>query len=129
MDRIRFGIVGCGTSNGLAMSLLHAAKEKYSCLEFMFLICKGRSKKADLSLFETKSNTYTSFLTFSWAFISDVDIESECIRFMGIIRNDLWAAWRLLKLRTYKAKFSFLTAESLMDHSDSKVTQMLNQDY
>ena len=30
VDRIRFGIVGCGTRNGLAMSLLHAAKENFT---------------------------------------------------------------------------------------------------
>ena len=110
METMRFGVVGCGTSNGLAISLLHASKtkEKYSSLESTFLICRGRSSKADLSLYETKDERYTSFLTFSWAFIADVDIDSECIRFMGILRNDIWAVWRVLKLRTYKGTFSYL---------------------
>lgn len=30
------------------------------------------------------------------------------MRFLGILRNDVWAVWRVLLLRTYKAKFSYL---------------------
>ena len=30
VDRIRFGLIGCGTRNGLAMSLLHVAKENFT---------------------------------------------------------------------------------------------------
>lgn len=56
----------------------------------------------------TSSKSYVSFLTFSWAMISDIDIESEKIRFLGILRNDVWALWRVLLLRTYKARFSYL---------------------
>jgi sphingosine kinase len=40
--------------------------------------------------------------------IADIDIESEAIRFLGILRNDVWAAWRVIRLRSYRAKFSYL---------------------
>lgn len=110
--KLKFGIVGCGTSNGLAKSLTHAANEKYNDngLESTFLICKGHSQTMDISKYQTLSSkkTYTSFLTFSWAFIADLDIESEVIRFLGVLRNDIWAVWGILKLRTYRAKFSYL---------------------
>ena len=75
------------------------------------MICKGQTSKLDLSHYETENKTYMSFLTFSWAFIADADIESECIRFMGVLRNDIWAVWRILNLRTYRAKFSYLPLE------------------
>lgn len=115
IDRLNFGIVGCGTSNGLAASINYAANEKYSPLESMFLISRGGLKTLDLSHYETASRTYTSFLTYSWAFIADVDIESELIRFMGILRNDIWAVWRLICLRTYRAKFSYVPNISSFD--------------
>jgi sphingosine kinase len=47
----------------------------------------------------------------SWAIIADCDIESEFIRFLGVLRNDIWGAWRVINLRTYKAKFSYLPAK------------------
>ena len=115
IDRLNFGIVGCGTSNGLAASINYAANEKYSPLESMFLISRGGLKTLDLSHYETASRTYTSFLTYSWAFIADVDIESELIRFMGILRNDIWAVWRLICLRSYRARFSYVPNTSSFD--------------
>ena len=109
LQRLAIGIVGCGTSNGLAKSILHQSMEKYSPLESTFLICKGRTSYLDLSQYETISGkAYTGFLTFSWAFIADVDLDSECIRWMGVARNDVWAAYRILINRSYRAKFSYL---------------------
>jgi hypothetical protein len=124
-----------GTSNGLAASILSAAKvclcvffitklhlllrdetsiyfqfsqEKYGVIESTFLVCKGHTTMLDLSHYQTETKSYTSFLTFSWAMIADIDIESEAIRFLGILRNDVWAAWRVIRLRSYRAKFSYL---------------------
>jgi len=74
------------------------------------MIVKGRSSKCDLSHYETENESYGAFLTYSWAMIADIDIESETIRFMGMLRNDLWAVWRVINLRSYKGKFSFLPA-------------------
>ena len=74
------------------------------------MIVKGRSSKCDLSHYETENESYGAFLTYSWAMIADIDIESETIRFMGRLRNDIWAVWRVINLRSYKGKFSFLPA-------------------
>jgi len=102
------GIVGCGTSNGLAKSLLHAAGERYGPLESTFAICKGRAAPVDLARYEVARSLYSGFLTFSWAFIADVDLDSECLRWMGVLRNDVWAAYRILVNRSYRARFSYL---------------------
>ena len=76
------------------------------------MIVKGMSSPVDLSRYETKSNSYTSFLTFSWAMIADIDIESECIRWAGFLRMDIWGVVRLLFLRKYRAKFSYFPAHA-----------------
>uniref|UniRef100_A0A7S1FT61 DAGKc domain-containing protein n=1 Tax=Corethron hystrix TaxID=216773 RepID=A0A7S1FT61_9STRA len=112
-EKLTFGVVGGGTMNGLVSSLLYAKKEKFNPLESMFLICRGRSSKMDLSFYETESKTYTAFLTFSWALVADSDIESECIRFMGPLRTDIWAVWRMIFLRKYRATFSYLPPENI----------------
>jgi len=71
------------------------------------MIVKGMSSSVDLSRYESRSTSYTSFLTFSWAMIADIDIESECIRWTGFLRMDIWGAVRVLFLRKYRAKFSY----------------------
>ena len=40
--------------------------------------------------------------------IADIDIESECIRWAGFLRMDIWGVVRMLFLRKYRAKFSYL---------------------
>jgi sphingosine kinase len=56
----------------------------------------------------------------TWAMIADIDIESEKIRFLGNLRMDVWGAWRVLNLRSYKAKFSYLPVD---EDSEKKMTQ------
>ena len=85
-------------------------QEKHSPIDSAFMIVKGMSSTIDLSRYETKSNSYTSFLTFSWAMIADIDIESECIRWAGFLRMDIWGVVRLLFLRKYRARFSYIPA-------------------
>uniref|UniRef100_A0A7S4EE35 DAGKc domain-containing protein n=1 Tax=Pseudo-nitzschia australis TaxID=44445 RepID=A0A7S4EE35_9STRA len=108
LKKIKLGAIGAGTSNGFSASLAHASKENFSPLDSVFMIAKGISFWIDLSLYETKSNTYTSFLTFSWAMIADIDIESESIRWTGFLRMDIWGIVRVLFLRKYRARFSYL---------------------
>jgi len=48
----------------------------------------------------------------SWAIIADIDIESECIRFLGALRNDIWGVWRVINLRSYRARFSYLPIDT-----------------
>jgi sphingosine kinase len=121
-------VIGCGTANGMATTLTYASQERYSVTDETFLIAKGRTVEGDLSNFEILDNTstartnssstsaiirkYTSFLTFSWASIADIDIESECIHWLGAARFDVWAVLRVLLLRKYRAKFSYLPATS-----------------
>mmetsp|Transcript_10205 Transcript_10205/g.29957 ORF Transcript_10205/g.29957 Transcript_10205/m.29957 type:complete len:580 (-) Transcript_10205:106-1845(-) len=108
LKKIKLGTIGAGTSNGFSASLAHASKENISPLDSAFMIAKGMSAWVDLSRYETKSKSYTSFLTFSWAMIADIDIESECIRWAGFLRMDIWGVVRVLFLRKYRARFSYL---------------------
>ena len=55
LKKLSFGIIGCGTCNGLAATLLHWANEKYSPLESTYMICKGQIGPMDLSRYETLS--------------------------------------------------------------------------
>ena len=49
-----------------------------------------------------------SFLSLEWALAADIDIESESLRFLGNLRFDVYALIRVLWLRKYKGRFSYL---------------------
>lgn len=120
LSKMKLGVVGSGTSNGLAKTLAHASKELDSAIDYAFLVAKGNAEKMDLSLYETSSSKYLSFLTLSWAMVADIDIESEAIRFMGFLRMDIWGVLSVLRMRRYRAKFSYLPPT---DKSNTSVTK------
>lgn len=77
-------------------------------LESTFLIARCQTIWIDLSKYSVQDKTYTSFLTFSWAMIADIDIDSECIRFLGALRNDIWGVRCVAGMRTYRGRLSYL---------------------
>jgi sphingosine kinase len=115
LQKLKVGVVGCGTSNGFATSLMLESKERYGLTNETFLICKGKSVWTDLSQYTLTDKSYISFLTYSWAIIANIDIESEVIHFMGESRFDIWAVWRCIFLRRYRARFSYLPASKVQD--------------
>lgn len=46
------------------------------------------------------------FLMLGWAIISDCDINSEVIRWIGPARFTIWGVYRVLFLRHYPAKLT-----------------------
>ncbi len=108
------GVIPAGTGNGLCKSLLELSGEPYDPISAAFLIAKGKKQPCDLVTFKQNSRRYYSFLSLSWAIASDVDIESERLRFLGYLRTEIYALMRIINLRSYKGRFSFLP------HSDWK---------
>ena len=47
------------------------------------------------------------FLMLAWAIVSDCDINSEVIRWIGPARFTIWGVFRVLFLRQYPAYFRF----------------------
>ncbi len=108
------GVIPAGTGNGLCKTLLELSGEPYDPISAAFLIAKGKKQSCDLVAFKQNSRRYHSFLSLSWAIVSDVDIESERLRFLGYLRTNIYALMRIISLRSYKGRFSFLP------HSDWK---------
>jgi sphingosine kinase len=91
-------------------------------LESAFLIARGETLWMDLSKYETNQSTYTSFLTFTWAMIADLDIDSEVIRCLGDIRLDIWAVMCVARGRTYRGRLSYLPPPTALKNGDSRPT-------
>ena len=123
LSKMKFGIIPCGTFNGLSKSILHWSNVQYDVMESIFHVCKGHTSTLDIATYTllpdtataTKSlpKSYLSFLSFAWGLIADCDHESECLRWLGAIRSDIWAVYRgLLCRRNYRARFSYLPPNS-----------------
>lgn len=125
LQNITFGFIGAGTSNGMAKSIAYASYERSSVMDATFLIAKGHTRQCDLSLYHTKSKSYWSFLTFSWAMLADIDIDSEVLRQLGSLRFDIWGLWRVLKLKKYRAKFSYLPKQDAQSSNMPALDQPL----
>ncbi|NJK49760.1 hypothetical protein HC931_17895 [Candidatus Gracilibacteria bacterium] len=101
---IPIGIIGAGTGNGLCKTILDLAGEPYDPIGAAFLIAKGKTRPLDLAVVQQQRCRYYSLLSLSWGFISDVDIESDRLRYLGSWKNTIYAILRILSLRTYKGR-------------------------
>ncbi|KAF0698153.1 Aste57867_11221 [Aphanomyces stellatus] len=97
-----------GSGNGLAMSLLHGAGETYCPENSAFLIAKGRSQPMDLATTRNATSSSYSFLALSWAFMADVDLQSEGYRFLGSARFTMAAIAKLLSRKQWRGRLSYV---------------------
>eukprot|EP00977_Amphora_coffeiformis_P016465 scaffold5108_cov172-Amphora_coffeaeformis.AAC.14 len=124
LRKVKIGIVGCGTSNGLAASLAKHASEMDDIMTCLFMIAKSKTIQIDLSKHQTQNSTMYSFLSYEYAMVADIDIQSEVIRWMGSLRFDLWGVLSVLRMRRYRARFTYLPAEKVPKHKTQGVVLM-----
>lgn len=102
------GMISAGTGNGFCKTLLELAGEPYDPISAAFIIAKGKTRPLDLALVEQNGRRYYSALSVSWGFVSDVDIESDRLRFFGSFKNTIYTLIRILSLRHYKGQLSYI---------------------
>lgn len=100
-----------GTGNGLAKSLLFESGEDFSVVNAVFLALKGTVEAVDLSLVQTRSKSYKSFLLLGWGLISDIDLLSESLRWMGEMRLYVAAVYFIMRKRFYRGRLSMYTGK------------------
>ena len=118
MAALTFGLVPCGTYNGLAKSLAHWGGDDHGPVSAAFRVAKGRARPLDVAAYAVRPaaggppRACASCLSFSWGLVADCDYESEVLRWLGPLRSDVWAVYRgLLNRRRYPARLSHLPAD------------------
>ncbi|KAJ3388863.1 hypothetical protein HDU84_009370 [Entophlyctis sp. JEL0112] len=106
------GTIGAGSSNAMNPNLGHPFVE-YGVLS----IIRETSRPMDvISVTFHKSNKVVySHLNLSWAYIADLDIESDNFRWIGREKTTLSAINRLLRLRRYRAHIGIMPATHKAD--------------
>ncbi|RHZ16670.1 hypothetical protein DYB37_008313 [Aphanomyces astaci] len=82
--------------------------ETLDLTEYGFLVCVGGDGLVSEG---NASSTRYSFLSLSWAFIADVDLDSERYRFMGSARFTMAAVIKMLSLKRWRGRLSYLVPE------------------
>ena len=94
-----------GTGNGLAKSILFESGQQYNATNATFTTIKGTPHPLDLSRVVTRSGqVHYSFLILGWGLISDIDILSESMRFLGELRLYLAAVYFIFRRHRYKGR-------------------------
>ncbi|KAJ3207759.1 hypothetical protein HDU67_007261 [Dinochytrium kinnereticum] len=103
--RLPLGTIGAGSSN--------AMNRNFDCMfaEYGALnVVKGQTRSMDvLSITHHKSKTvHFTHLNVAWAYIADLDIESDNLRWIGREKTTICALIRLIWLRRYRAHLHVL---------------------
>ncbi|OMJ18654.1 Sphingosine kinase A, partial [Smittium culicis] len=81
-----------------------------------------------MSVSKPGSNTTYCFLSVTWGYIADTDIESEKIRGLVSLRLDIYGLIRLIRFRKYGGKIHFLPVDSHQDTEVSNSDSGMNYD-
>ncbi|KAF0288752.1 Sphingosine kinase 1 [Amphibalanus amphitrite] len=109
-------LVPAGSGNGMAASVAHASNLLPAFLQNPVLtaslaLAKRLQLQVDLMMVRTQTEELVGFLSLGWGLLADIDIESERLRVLGGARFTVWAAARLLTLKTYRGKVFYLPGE------------------
>lgn len=110
-DSLIFGFIPAGTGNGLVKSVTAVSDPtSFSIEEAAFTVVKGRKMGLDLTEIELEYQPATKiymFLSLSWGYIADCDINSEAIRWAGPTRMTLWGIYRIMARQYYNGTFTY----------------------
>ncbi|XP_042507404.1 sphingosine kinase 2-like isoform X2 [Macadamia integrifolia] len=104
------GIIPAGSGNGMVKSVLDSVGDPCSVTNAVLTVIRGHRISLDVATILQGETKFFSVLMLAWGLVADIDIESEKFRWMGSSRMDLYALLRILRLRKYNGRISFVPA-------------------
>ncbi|OVA13886.1 Diacylglycerol kinase [Macleaya cordata] len=108
--KMPLGIVSAGTGNGMIKSLLDSVDDPCSVSNAMLAIIRGHKRPLDVATVLQGETRFFSVLMLAWGLVADIDIESEKYRWMGSSRLEFYGILRVIRLRKYNGRVSFVPA-------------------
>lgn len=129
--KIPIGCIPAGSGNALCCSINYSAGEPIlsnDVLHSTFVLIKHQVLPLDLVAIQMQNKSMYSFLSVTWGIIADIDYESEKYRrSLGSKRFLVLFAQRIIDLRSYRGRLSFIPIMALQDNSngeDAKVRKL-----
>lgn len=122
IQRVALAPIAGGTSNGLVKSILFENREQYNPVNSSFLAVRGSPHPLDLCEVTTcDEKCYSAFLILGWGIISDIDILSETMRFLGEARLYVAAVYFLVKKQYYRGRLQLKLVDAQHTHKSSSM--------
>ncbi|KAL5730053.1 sphingosine kinase [Ranunculus cassubicifolius] len=119
--KVPLGIVCAGTGNGMVKSLLDSVDELCSVTNAVLTIIRGHKRPLDVATVLQGETRFFSVLMLAWGLVADIDIESEKYRWMGSLRLDFYGLVRVLRLRRYNGRVSFVPAPGYESYGTPRI--------
>ncbi|XP_072035771.1 sphingosine kinase 2-like [Amphiura filiformis] len=129
--QVPIGVIPAGSGNAMASAILHRVGENYrknAIMHAAFILTKPGSHPLDLISVQTDTLQVISFLAVAWGIIADIDIESERYRFLGAARFTFGAFVRIINLRHYHGKLTYLPVDDPSKYQISKSSRIYPKD-
>ena len=135
--KMPIAIIPGGSGNGLAKSLVHFQEKEINCRttdkdyvkHCARNLVDGIPRPMDMSCIQTSTGkTYLSFLSFSWGFGAEVDIESEKLRFLGGFRFTVWSLYSLMKMGSSRARICYKPIKTIKTESVEDASRSFRRD-
>ena len=122
------GTIPGGSGNALVRSLIHWQGEAPEPDGGLMSQCVSvaRANLAPLDLFvvrRTGAELRLAFLSLGWGLLTDVDLDSEAIRWMGELRFTIYGLLRVARKRQYRGTLSYVLAD-WPDHQQPRTMQV-----
>ncbi|KAJ3310757.1 hypothetical protein HDU76_003303 [Blyttiomyces sp. JEL0837] len=116
VSHIPVGTIGAGSSNAMNRNL-DCMFPEYGAL----CVARGEFQPMDVisATFHQSKKVYYSHLNFAYAYVADLDIETDDFRWMGREKVTFSALRRLIYLRRYRAKISVMPIDQSLDITDA----------
>ncbi|KAF4670197.1 Sphingosine kinase 2 [Perkinsus chesapeaki] len=137
LNNITLGFLLAGSGNGLACSCAFASEGEFDLNPKSYvgdfqvalrLILRGRTSALDAAQIDVRDTStgeqqkasVLACLSASWGLFSDVDLGSDHLRFLGGARFTLYALWRIINIRKYSGRISYIEASDELNNKPLK---------
>ena len=127
LERCAICTLPAGSGNALSKAISTYSGDDDNRVErHCYYLIKGKTKKIDVQELQLKGveKKIYSVVAFMFGFLADCDLDSECLRCIGMFRTTLMGAVRYFCLRDYFACFYYLPE----DASEDVINNMPNID-
>ena len=104
---INIGIIPAGSGNGLAKSILYKNDYSFSISNAAQIIVRQKIHPIDIPEVKLEKDLIPWFLAISWGFVSDLDLGTEWLRFLGSLRFTLGAIYCILFKSSYPGTLEY----------------------
>ena len=116
LKNVSLGIIPTGTGNSMCNTLGLNDISKAT-----LAVIKGKQMPIDLMAIKCGKFIVHSFITISWGLLSDINLESDNMRWLGQSRYTVYALHRILNLRTHQADLCYLLEKKFTKMPDKLI--------